>query len=133
MTPLDRYQKLVASREIFAEPQQLAVIQQLQAMYEKLLTKHVPLLQRKKNLPKGLYLWGGVGIGKTLLLDTFYYSLPFKEKRRTHFLPFMRDVHAQLHVLQGVKDPLRHLASSWAKKTRVICFDEFLVEDVADA
>lgn len=133
MILLNNYKKLINSGEIFPEPQQLAVIQELEILSQTLLSEKKSLLRFKKTPPKGLYLWGGVGIGKTLLLDTFYHSLPFQNKWRTHFLPFMREVHTELHRLQGTTQPLQQLARQWAKKARVICFDEFLVDDIADA
>ncbi|SEI40850.1 cell division protein ZapE [Allopseudospirillum japonicum] len=82
---------------------------------------------------KGLYFWGGVGRGKTYLVDTFYESLPFPEKSRTHFHRFMQRVHAELRRYDGERNPLKLVADTLAKEARVICFDEFFVKDITDA
>jgi len=81
----------------------------------------------------GLYLWGGVGRGKTWLMDLFFATLDVAHKRRYHFHRLMGEVHAQLAELDGVEDPLNEVASSLAEKARVLCFDEFFVSDIADA
>ncbi|HKJ94076.1 MAG TPA: cell division protein ZapE, partial [Gammaproteobacteria bacterium] len=83
--------------------------------------------------PKGVYLWGGVGRGKTYLVDTFFDCLPFEEKRRLHFHRFMREVHGRLKTLRERQDPLAIVAGEFALNTRVLCFDEFFVSDIADA
>ncbi len=80
-----------------------------------------------------MYLWGGVGRGKTWLMDLFYQSLPFPERRRRHFHRFMYDVHRELKELQNQESPLELVAESIAQTTRVLCFDEFFVADIADA
>lgn len=82
---------------------------------------------------RGLYLWGGVGRGKTFLMDQFFHALPFEQKRRLHFHRFMQQVHGELKTLRHAEDPLRIVAERLARKTRVICFDEFFVSDIADA
>lgn len=81
----------------------------------------------------GLYFWGGVGRGKTYLVDTFYDALPFPEKMRTHFHRFMQRVHNELEHYKGEKNPLNLIAAKFASETRVICFDEFFVKDITDA
>ncbi len=134
MTPLEYYQKKIASGEVLPDAQQLAVMQQLEKIYQVLIIKpnfFSKLLSKPESL--GVYLWGNVGIGKTFLLDTFYYALPFNEKLRIHFHAFMRQLHADLRELKSVKNPLEHIARQWAKRTRIICFDEFIVNDIADA
>jgi len=78
-------------------------------------------------------MWGGVGRGKTYLMDTFYGCLPFAEKRRLHFHRFMGEVHRALKAMGEGRDPLPRIAQSWAKDCRVLCFDEFFVSDIADA
>ena len=80
-----------------------------------------------------MYLWGGVGRGKTWLMDLFYSSLTLAAKRRTHFYRFMQEVHADLKRLKGMQSPLDGVADKIAKKARVICFDELFVSDIADA
>jgi cell division protein ZapE len=88
----------------------------------------------KNEVPvKGLYFWGGVGRGKTYLMDVFYQCLPFENKQRTHFHRFMRHVHSRLAVHEGVKNPLLIVAQELAAEARVICFDEFFVTDITDA
>ena len=83
--------------------------------------------------PRGVYLWGGVGRGKTWLMDLFYSSLALNAKRRTHFYRFMQEVHAELKRLKGMQSPLDGVADKISKKARVICFDELFVSDIADA
>lgn len=84
-------------------------------------------------VPKGLYLWGGVGRGKTFLMDAFYACLPYRRKRRIHFHNFMAEVHHELKQLAGESDPLIVLADKIALSTRLLCLDEFHVDDIADA
>lgn len=96
-------------------------------MFSKLFGKkdHTPV--------KGLYFWGGVGRGKTYLVDTFFEALPFKEKVRTHFHRFMKRVHEEMKTLPGEKNPLTIIAKRFSEEARVICFDEFFVSDITDA
>ncbi len=82
---------------------------------------------------RGLYFWGGVGRGKTFLMDLFYEELPIKQKKRLHFHRFMREVHRKLNDFQGESNPLKKVAASFAGQARVICFDEFFVSDITDA
>lgn len=83
--------------------------------------------------PRGLYLWGGVGRGKTFLIDLFFEALPFAEKRRSHFHRFMCEVHAQLRAHAGERDPLAAIARAWREQWRVLVLDEFFVIDIGDA
>jgi cell division protein ZapE len=83
--------------------------------------------------PRGVYLWGSVGRGKTWLMDLFYSSLTIAQKRRTHFYRFMQEVHADLRRLKGMQSPLEGVADKIARKAQVICFDELFVSDIADA
>lgn len=83
--------------------------------------------------PNGLYLWGGVGRGKTFLIDLFYAGLPIREKRRTHFHRFMREVHERLRAHAGERDPLAIIAREWRAQLRVLVLDEFFVNDIGDA
>jgi cell division protein ZapE len=85
------------------------------------------------DVPKGLYFWGGVGRGKSFLMDVFYDCVPYRRKRRIHFHNFMAEVHHEMKLLAGEKDPLLALADKIAKSTRLLCFDEFHVSDIADA
>jgi cell division protein ZapE len=88
---------------------------------------------RQRELERGLYLWGGVGRGKTWLMDLFFHSLPFKDKQRSHFHRFMQSVHDELKKHKDRADPLELVAEKIAKKTRVLCFDELFVADIGDA
>lgn len=147
MNPLQRYSSDQANAGFIKDDAQAIVIQRLDDLYTDLL-QHKNVKQRKpsgflakllssqksaQTIPKGLYLWGGVGQGKTYLMDIFYDSLPFKEKRRTHFHRFMQKVHRQLNELNNVSDPLQHVADQIAKQSKVLCFDEFFVSDITDA
>ncbi len=92
-----------------------------------------PVAQSTPSMVKGLYLWGGVGRGKTYLMDTFYNCLPGKRKLRIHFHRFMRRVHKDLTSLQGRADPLKIIGRQFANDVDIICFDEFFVTDITDA
>jgi len=84
-------------------------------------------------VPRGVYLWGDVGRGKSFLMDAFFATVPLIRKTRVHFHEFMRGVHAELHELKGMAEPLDEVARRVAKRHRLICFDEFHVSDIADA
>jgi len=84
-------------------------------------------------VPRGVYLWGGVGRGKSFLMDGFYATVGIRRKTRVHFHAFMRDVHAQLAALKSAPDPLASVAAHIARRWRLVCFDEFHVSDIADA
>jgi len=98
-----------------------------------LLTRSLELLPRAKAPLRGLYLWGGVGRGKTFLVDAFFAELPIREKRRDHFHRLMQDVHARLRRHRDRASPLEQVATDIAAKARVLAIDEFVVGDVADA
>lgn len=121
------------------DPVQERVVAHLDELRQRLLAPAPQslfkgLLSRKEHqFQKGLYLWGGVGRGKTWLMDLFYQSLPFKNRQRSHFHRFMQSVHDELKKHQERADPLELIAEKIARKTRIICFDEFLVADIADA
>ena len=87
----------------------------------------------KPPLPRGVYLWGPVGRGKSFLMDSFYLAVPLVRKRRVHFHHFMREIHRELDELKGTEDPLAEVAARTARRNRLICFDEFHVSDIADA
>ncbi len=98
------------------------------------LRAHLRLLSAPAAPPhRGLYFWGGVGRGKTMLMDWFYESLRFSRRERTHFYRFMRQVHAELRKVTRRTQPLETVAQRLAQRTRVICLDEFFVADIADA
>lgn len=138
MTPLEYYQDQCAKGAISADPEQLAALQYLQRIYENLLTEYkkrqnILAFLRKPQMVKGLYLWGGVGIGKTFLMDCFYSCIPFPHKMRMHFHQFMQVIHQELKKYQGKKDPLQLIAKDIARKTMLLCFDELFVSDITDA
>lgn len=104
----------------------------MQGIQERLIESPPGLLRRKWTPVRGLYLWGGVGRGKTYLMDCFYETLPFRRKRRVHFHRFMQEVHRMRRRYRNHRDPLPLIAREMAHD-RVLCFDEFFVADVADA
>jgi cell division protein ZapE len=100
--------------------------------WQRLLAR-LPGVESRVEPVRGLYLWGGVGRGKTWLMDLFHECLPFPDKLRSHFHRFMHGVHAQLATLSGERDPLERVAARIAARTRVLCFDELYVSDITDA
>lgn len=136
MTILTYYANL--TRTDFSEdPLQANVVVQLEGIQIALLRelrhrRHFGLL-RKRKCVHGMYLWGGVGVGKTLLLDCFYESLPTDQKLRMHFFEFMRYIHDELRKLSGKKNPLTLIAKQLSRQAVVLCFDEFFVKDIVDA
>jgi cell division protein ZapE len=143
-TPWQRYQADLQRDDFSPDPAQEQAVLLLQDLYERLLARrtehHGGLLgwwrrvRGEKIEPEvGLYLWGGVGRGKTYLVDTFYDCLPFERKLRIHFHRFMQRVHAELTKLEGQKNPLEIVADRLAQDARVVCFDEFFVTDIGDA
>lgn len=142
MSPLDCYQDALEARGFMADPLQAAAVQLTQQLHQQLLNleKTTDLFSRvrkhysrRKSPISGLYLWGGVGRGKTWLVDSFYASLPMQNKRRIHFHEFMLEIHAQLSTLPKTPDPLPIIAARMANEYKVICLDEFHVNDITDA
>ncbi len=138
MTPLEFYNNECLKGTILPDPEQNTALHHLQTIYDTLIKEHKKRLSwqrffRQPILIEGAYLWGGVGIGKSFLMDCFYSCLPFPEKMRMHFHQFMRRIHHDLTLNQGRADPLNIIAQELAKETMVICFDEFLVWDITDA
>jgi cell division protein ZapE len=135
------YAQEIAKRGFTADPAQRVAIRHLERLRVELTeAAAAPLgkrllrgLTNNGAAPRGVYLWGGVGRGKTWLMDLFYASLTVPAKRRTHFYRFMQEVHTDLKRLKGMQSPLDGVADKIAKKARVICFDELFVSDIADA
>lgn len=142
-TPLSRYREDLQKPDFEADPAQQLAVENLQRLYDELVAYEEPntglltrLGLRKKPAQRpiqGLYFWGGVGRGKTYLVDTFFDCLPFDKKLRMHFHRFMHRVHLERKALSEKQDPLTIIARQLASEARVLCFDEFVVHDVADA
>ncbi len=136
---LDAYQALLDARGFTADAAQMCAANALQALYTNLLSFKVDRGSTFKRLlnppkpPKGVYFWGGVGRGKSFLMDCFYDSVPYRRKRRIHFHAFMQQIHRDLDQYKGEADPMLKIAEQVAKQTRLLCFDEFHVSDIADA
>ena len=140
ISPQTWYQSLASQEGFIRDESQAAAIAKLETLWQQLV-----VFKQKRNrlfgksllpmpdLPRGLYFWGGVGRGKSFLMDAFYAGLPFKRKKRLHFHHFMQQIHKDLRAKQGQNDPLGKVAEQWAKAVRVLCFDEFHVSDIADA
>ncbi len=133
------YQHALSQRGFTSDAAQQAAVDRLQKAYEDWVyyrsqrSSTFKRLINRPDVPRGVYLWGGVGRGKSFLMDSFYSVVPVVRKTRLHFHEFMRGVHRQLDELKGVADPLDEVARRIAKKYRLICFDEFHVSDIADA
>lgn len=133
--PRARYEADVARGELVRDPAQAEAIDALQRIHDELVANPVHRSffgKTRREAVTGLYLWGGVGRGKTWLMDCFYESLPFEEKSRLHFHRFMAKVHEARKRYANQSDPLKLIAKEWSSD-RVLCFDEFFVSDVADA
>ncbi|MHA7881054.1 MAG: cell division protein ZapE [Saccharospirillum sp.] len=142
-TPWSRYQADLQQPGFSHDAAQEAAVKWLQSLYDELTKRQVKESSLSGKLSKwfkkadtpvtGLYFWGGVGRGKTYLMDTFFDTLPFSDKRRMHFHHFMRRVHQGLKDHRGVANPLEPVADEIAREARVLCFDEFFVSDIGDA
>ena len=143
-SPWQRYQQDLQLEDFSHDPAQEQAVLLLQDLYERLIAREqnrkagigglLRWFRAEKPAPEtGLYLWGGVGRGKTYLVDTFHDCLPFEQKLRVHFYRFMQRVQAELTALKGEKNPLQKVADHFASQAKVICFDEFFVTDIADA
>ena len=133
------YRQSLAKRGFVSDPAQWRAVERLQRLYEEwsaYKARRSNVLKRllvRPELPKGVYLWGPVGRGKSFLMDAFFLCVPLVRKRRVHFHHFMREIHRELDELRGTEDPLAAVAEKTAKSYRLICFDEFHVSDIADA
>jgi cell division protein ZapE len=147
LSPLEKYQLDLTRDDFQYDAAQENAVKHLQRLFDDLQVKPLPVTGFKKVLngwkriiakpeviiPQGLYFWGGVGRGKTYLVDTFYDCLPFPNKMRVHFHRFMHRVHDEMKSLTGQSDPLKIIAKRFADETCIICFDEFFVSDITDA
>jgi cell division protein ZapE len=136
---IEGFNAALAVRGIEADPAQLIAARRLQKFYDDLLAFKVARRGRlrkllaRPELPRGVWFWGGVGRGKSFLMDCFFAAVPYQRKRRVHFHAFMREIHQSLLAHRNEADPLSRVAARIASRTRLMCFDEFHVSDIADA
>ena len=119
MTPIQHYQHLLDQGAIADDAEQYAIVQQLNALHQQLIAQQSTTAKFKLTLkllspPKGFYLWGSVGTGKTLMIDNFFNCLPFTKKLRMHFHSFMQYIHYELKTHQGKRNPLAWIAKKFA-------------------
>ena len=139
MSVKEAYQAELLARGYTADPAQLRAVESLErcatewAEFKSKRSNALKKLINHPDIPKGVYMHGGVGRGKSFLMDCFYGAVPLRRKTRLHFHEFMREVHRELADLQGTVNPLDELGARIAKKYRLICFDEFHVADITDA
>ena len=143
LTPIQRYKEDIRAGRIITDPIQKHAVQATQDLYDHVCNRSSEKQSIFKRLGKfiapasksvkGIYFWGGVGTGKTYIVDNFFESLPIDKKLRIHFHRFMQRVHGELKSLENVEDPLQVVADEFAKQAKVICFDEFHVSDITDA
>lgn len=143
MLPSQRYNELMSRKRFSRDLTQEHAIVVLDGVFKHIIAgSHAnkfsifnPLSWKNKNKKpiKGCYLWGGVGRGKTFIMDLFYDVLPIKDKQRLHFHHFMKDIHERLSLLDKVKNPLKIIAEQLSKEFSVLCLDEFMVHDIGDA
>lgn len=140
LSPQQRYQEALATGNFSHDEVQASAVAYLDKLHHDIMAnQNAPtgflanLFKAKPTPPKGLYMWGGVGRGKTWLMDMFYDSLPIERKMRLHFHHFMKRVQSELVKLQGQADPLEKVADIIHAEAVVICFDEFFVSNVSDA
>jgi cell division protein ZapE len=133
------YEQSLAKRGFVSDPSQWRAVEHLQRLFEEWTAYKARRSNALKRLlvkpppPRGVYLWGAVGRGKSFLMDSFYLCVPLVRKRRVHFHHFMREIHREMNELKGAEDPLAAVAQRTARRYRLICFDEFHVSDIADA
>ncbi|MDP3513157.1 MAG: cell division protein ZapE [Sulfuritalea sp.] len=136
---IEGFNAALAARGIEADPAQLVAARRLQQFYDGLLALKAARRSRLRKLlvnpelPRGVWFWGGVGRGKSFLMDCFFAAVPYQRKRRVHFHAFMREIHESLRAHRNQSDPLAQVAARIARETRLMCFDEFHVSDIADA
>ncbi len=138
MTPHQLYLQECRQKGLSQDTSQLQAVLKLDALFQRLIeppkSTFLEKLLAKKPMPqRGIYLWGGVGRGKTFVTDLFYDCVPFTEKRRVHFHRFMQQIHSELKALPKTPNPLKIVARNLAKQFRLLVLDEFHVSDIADA
>lgn len=141
MSIKNAYRSALAAQGLIADEDQRRVVDRLDRLQQDICARGAKvsklrqwLLGSKAHLPlRGIYLWGGVGRGKTFLMDLFFNTLASEKKRRIHFHRMMSDVHRRLQQIEGTEDPLDRIAADLADETSILCFDEFFVSDIADA
>jgi cell division protein ZapE len=135
----ETYEAELASRGYQSDPAQLRAVEALErcaqewADFKEQRSSVWKKLINRPEVPRGVYMYGGVGRGKSFLMECFYTAVPLRRKTRLHFHEFMREVHREMADLQGTVDPLDKLGERIAKRYRLICFDEFHVADITDA
>jgi cell division protein ZapE len=133
------FNEALASRGIVADPAQLMAAMRLQQFYDELVAFKAARRSRLRKLlvhpelPRGVWFWGGVGRGKSFLMECFFEAVPYQRKRRVHFHAFMAEVHERLKRYRNEPDPLARVAAQVGRETRLMCFDEFHISDIADA
>jgi cell division protein ZapE len=142
-SPLEWYWKFSQSHDFESDPAQLAVLEHLERLHGEIenyrqyrqgkINRLVTNFGGGKKPPRGIYIWGSVGRGKSLMMDAFYNVSTLKRKRRVHFHEFMRELHREMQKHAGAEDPLEPISTKIAKQLRLLCFDEFHVSDIADA
>lgn len=136
LRPREWYDALKRRPDFTPDPAQGRAVESLHRLHDELAAWRRPLLPFRwlaPKAPKGLYLWGGVGRGKSFLMDQFFAHAPVEKKRRLHFHRFMQEAHGLLDTLKGRRDPLAEVARRLAVSARLLCLDEFPVSDIADA
>lgn len=133
LTPFERYQEALSTGNYEPDENQAIVIKHFQTLHQSFTQQSQKAWFKKPAKISGLYIWGSVGTGKTWLMDLFFESLPLKKKWRIHFHDFMHQTHDALTRYQGTEDPLKKIAAEYAKNTKVLCFDELIVNDIGDA
>lgn len=138
LSPAERYAKALSSGQFMPDDAQAQAVHELDRVWQELVQRYQAAKKpfacfRRHTSPQGVYMWGGVGRGKTWLMDQFYDSVPFRRKTRMHFHHFMQYVHKELNKLSGQQNPLDIVADNIYKDAVIICFDEFFVSNVTDA
>ncbi|MFT4021661.1 MAG: cell division protein ZapE [Acinetobacter sp.] len=138
LSPAERYAQAIESGQFMPDDAQAQAVAELDRTWQELCANYNASQSffgrfKKQAAPQGVYMWGGVGRGKTWLMDQFFDSIPFKRKTRLHFHHFMQHVHKELNKLSGQQNPLDLVADNIYKNAVIICFDEFFVSNVTDA